>query len=45
MNYGAKIRNIPQINRNRAEKVAMFNEKPLAKVRKSGAEGATLKLV
>ena len=28
MSYAAKIRNIPYINRNRAEKVAMFNEKP-----------------
>jgi hypothetical protein len=55
MNYGAKIRNIPYINRNRAEKVAMFNEKPSAKSRKngrwpkgkskSGAEGESLKLL
>ena len=36
MNYGAKIRNIPYINRNRAEKVAMFNEKPSEKSRKNG---------
>ena len=31
MNSSAKIRNIPYIIRNRAEKVAMFNEKPSAK--------------
>ena len=36
MNYRAKIRNIPYINRNRAEKVAMFNEKPSEKSRKNG---------